>query len=233
MRVHRWVAECHSRDVPGKAAPFFPVIVYCKWGLHGNRAWKEATCLRESPKERLQCVQSTPSQYPSPRQGADFFQHYISTRNGHWLAPKSSIWHIFSVSRKYVRRTEIIMYGSHAIGSLAWLVNLIEGDMQSKGVSLTAKSVLDLSFRFVLGLMEWERIDHAMKVSSFGKSWLWSNGMNSTMWSSWIHFFIKLIYVPKISDFGNIQTSWVHIEYVDCDCIHIHTSSIPLDCIKG
>lgn len=46
------------------------------------------------------------------------------------------------------------MYGSHAIGSLAWLVNLIEGDMQSKGVSLTAKSVLDLSFRFVLGLME-------------------------------------------------------------------------------
>jgi hypothetical protein len=44
--------------------------------------------------------------------------------------------------------------GSHAIRSLAWLIDLIKGDMQSKGVGLTAKSVLDLSLRFLLGSME-------------------------------------------------------------------------------
>lgn len=105
-----------------------------------------------------------------------------------WYKPSmSSILHIFSVSRKYVRRTEKMVNGSHAIRSLAWLIDLIKGDMQSKGVVLTAKSVLDWSFRFLLGLMECEGVDHAMDVSTLGKSWLWSGGMESTIWSSWMY----------------------------------------------
>jgi hypothetical protein len=60
--------------------------------------------------------------------------------------------HIFSVSRKYVRRTEKMVNGSHAIRSLAWLIDLIKGDGQSKGVGFDSKVCSRFIIPFLVGL---------------------------------------------------------------------------------
>lgn len=65
----------------------------------------------------------------------------MDTYSGH-LSGHSGVvhLHIFSVSGKYVRRTEKMVNGSHAIRSLAWLIDMIKGDMQSKGVGFDSKA---------------------------------------------------------------------------------------------